>query len=150
MALEILTWREAGLMSVAVAGLAAGYVMAVIGLWAGSIPILVPIDIADFGRRYMVSDRPSAWIFGLGAHLANSVLLTLAWAMVIAPNVDVPQVVSAIVWGLVLAVVLAGALVAPFSGLGFLGRKTGSARFAITDMVMHVAWGALVGLLYTR
>jgi hypothetical protein len=146
----ILSWREADLASVAVAGLVAGYVMAVIGLWAGSLPFLVSIDIADFGRRYMVSDRPSAWIFGLAAHLTNSVLLTLAWASVIAPNVAAPQVVSAVAWGLVLAIVLAGALVAPFSGLGFLGRKTGNPRFAVTNLAMHTAWGILVGLLYTR
>lgn len=150
MVAEILNWREAGLASVVVAGLVAGYVMAVIGLWAGSVPFLVSIDIADFGRRYMVSDRPSAWIFGLGAHLVNSVLLTFAWASIVAPNVDLPQVVSAVVWGLVLAVVLAGGLVAPFSGLGFLGLKTGSMRFAATDIVMHAAWGVLVGLLYVR
>lgn len=150
MVAEILNWREAAPASVAVAGLVAGYVMAVIGLWAGSLPFLVAIDIADFGRRYMVSDRPSAWIFGLGAHLVNSVLLVFVWASVIVPNVDVPQVVSAVAWGLVLAVVLAGGLVAPFSGLGFLGRKTGSLRFAATDLVMHAAWGLLVGLLYVR
>lgn len=150
MVAEILNWREADAASVAVAGLVAGYVMAVIGLWAGSLPFLVAIDIADFGRRYMVSDRPSAWIFGLGAHLVNSVLLVFVWASVIVPNVDVPQVVSAVAWGLVLAVVLAGGLVAPFSGLGFLGAKTGSLRFAATDLVMHAAWGLLVGLLYVR
>lgn len=147
---EILNWREADPASVAVAGLVAGYVMAVVGLWAGSLPFLVAVDIADFGRRYMVSDRPSAWIFGLGAHLVNSVLLTFVWASVIVPNVDLPQVVSAVAWGLVLAVVLAGGLVAPFSGLGFLGRRTGNLRFAATDLVMHAVWGALVGLVYVR
>lgn len=150
MVAEILNWRQADPASVAVAGLVAGYVMAVIGLWAGSLPFLVAIDIADFGRRYMISDRPSAWIFGLGAHLVNSVLLVLVWASVIVPNVDAAQVVSAVAWGLVLAVVLAGGLVAPFSGLGFLGRKTGSLRFAATDLVMHAAWGLVVGLLYVR
>lgn len=150
MAFTILSWRDVDLASVVVAGLVAGYVMAVIGLWAGSLPFLVAVDIADFGRRYMVSDRPSAWIFGLAAHLTNSVLLTLAWASAIAPNVDVPEIASATAWGLVLAVGLAGALVAPFSGLGFLGRKTGSPKFAVTNVLMHVAWGVLVAVLYVR
>jgi hypothetical protein len=43
---------------------------------------------------------------------------------------------------------LAGALVAPLTEVGFLGRKTGNARFAVTDILMHAVWGILVGLLY--
>ena len=45
------------------------------------------IDIADYGRRYMISDRPSAWLLELALHLGNSVLLVLFWAMLIEPNV---------------------------------------------------------------
>ena len=58
--MEVLSWREIDLASVTLAGLAAGYAMALVGLWAGRVPGLVAIDIADFGRRYMVSDRASA------------------------------------------------------------------------------------------
>jgi hypothetical protein len=147
-ALDALTWREVDLASVALAGLAAGYVMALIGLWAGRLPGMVAIDIADFGRRYMVSDRPSAWLFGLAAHLANSVLLVLAWAALVEPNLDWQRWLEGLVWGLVLAVLLAGALVAPMSGLGLLGLRTRNARFAFTNLSMHAAWGVLVGLLY--
>jgi hypothetical protein len=89
--MEILTWREVDFASVVLAGLVAGYVMALVGLWAGRIPGLVAIDIADYGRRYMVSDRPSAWLFGLTAHLANSVILVLVWALAIEPNLDWPR-----------------------------------------------------------
>ncbi len=35
------------------------------------------------------------------------------------------------------------------SGLGFMGIKTGSPRFALTNIVMHTVWGVLVGLLYS-
>lgn len=45
--------------------------MALAGLWAGGVPGLVGIDIADFGRRYMASDRPSAWLMGSVSHLIN-------------------------------------------------------------------------------
>ena len=65
--------------------------MALAGLWAGRVPGLVAIDIADYGRRYMISDRPSAWLLGLASHLANSVLLVLFWAMLIEPNVHWPR-----------------------------------------------------------
>jgi hypothetical protein len=145
---QLLSWREVDLASVLLAGLAAGYVMAVVGLWAGTIPGLATVDIADFGRRYMVSDRASAWLFGLISHLANSILLVLAWAMVIQPNLPWPRPLLGLLWGIFLAITLQGALVAPLSGLGFMARKTGSARFAFTSLLMHAVWGLIVGLLY--
>ena len=119
-----------------------------VGLWAGRIPGLIAVDIADFGRRYIVSDRPSAWIVGLLTHLANSIILTLFWACVIVPNLHWPLWLVGIAFGLFLAVTLAGLLVAPLSGLGFLGHKTGSPAFAVTAIFVHAIWGALLGLVY--
>jgi hypothetical protein len=144
----ILTWREVDFAGVVLAGLVAGYLMAIAGLWTGSIPGLVAIDIADFGRRYMSSDRSSAWLLGLASHLVNSVLLVLLWASVIEPNLSWPRVLEGLLWGEVLALTLAGTLVAPISGLGFMGRKTGTPGFAITSVLLHGLWGAVVGLLY--
>jgi hypothetical protein len=145
---RFLSWKEVDFAGVTLAGLAAGYVMALAGLWAGRIRGLIALDIADFGRRYMVSDRPSAWFLGLASHLANSVLLTLLWACAIEPNLSWPRWLEGAAFGVALTVVLAGTLVAPLSGLGFLGRKTGSPSFAITSLIMHLVWGVLVGLLY--
>jgi hypothetical protein len=106
------------------------------------------VDIADFGRRYMVSDRPSAWFFGLGSHLVNSVILVLLWAAAVEPNLGWPRPLEGAAFGVALALTLAGALVAPMSGLGLMGPKTGTARFAVTSVVIHVIWGGLVGLVY--
>lgn len=146
--MQILTWREVDITSVIVAGLTAGYVMAIAGLWAGRVPGLVAFDIADFGRRYMVSDRPSAWLLGFASHLVNSVLLVLLWATLIEPNLTWPRVMEGLAWGLLLAFTLAGSLVAPLSGLGFMGRNTGSYRFALTTVLLHMIWGFLIGLIY--
>jgi hypothetical protein len=146
--MTVLSWREVDLAGVVLAGLIAGYVMALAGLWAGTVPWLTAVDIADFGRRYMVSDRPSAWLLGLASHLANSVLLTFVWAAVIVPNVSWPRPLTGLIWGDALAVTVAGALVAPLAGLGFLGRKAGSVRFALTSLLLHTGWGFLIGLLY--
>lgn len=143
-----LSWREVDFAGVVLAGLIAGYVMALAGLWAGAIPGLTAIDIADFGRRYMVSDRPSAWLFGLASHLVNSVLLAFVWASVIVPNLSWPRPLTGFIWGEVLSFTLAGALVAPLTGLGFLGRKAGSVRFTLTSLLLHGMWGLLVGLIY--
>ena len=56
--MHILSLHQVDLVGVLLTGLIAGYVMALAGLWAGAVPGLVAFDIADFGRRYMVSDRP--------------------------------------------------------------------------------------------
>jgi len=122
--------------------------MAVAGLWAGRVPGLRAVDIADFGRRYMVSDRPSAWFFGLASHLANSVLLVFVFASMIEPNLAWPRWLEGVGFGALLAVTLAGALVAPMAGLGFMGRKTGGVGFALTNLLVHLGWGFLVGLIY--
>jgi hypothetical protein len=143
-----LSWRDVDFSGVVVAGLIAGYVMAIAGLWAGRVPGLTAVDIADFGRRYMVSDRPSAWFFGLASHLTNSVILTFLWTAVIEPNLSWPRWVEGGAFGVVLAMTLSGALIAPMAGLGFMGRKTGGPRFALTSMLIHIIWGALVGLIY--
>ena len=147
--MEALSWRAVDLAGVVLAGLFAGYVMALFGLWAGRIPGLVAIDIADFGRRYMVSDRPSAWFFGLASHLVNSVLLTFVFASCVEPNLAGPRWVEGAAWGVFLTVTLAGALVAPLAGLGLMGTQaTGGTRLALTSLLMHLGWGVLIGLLY--
>ena len=122
--------------------------MALAGLWAGRVPGLVSVDIADFGRRYMVSDRPSAWLLGLFSHLANSVILVLVWATLIEPNLPWPRWLSLVAWGEFLSLTLAGTLVAPMSGLGFLGLRTGTSKFALTSLLLHLLWGLTVAWLY--
>ncbi len=145
---HVLSWRDVDGPSVLLAGLVAGYVMAIAGLWAGRVPGLAAIDIADYGRRYMVSDRPSAWLLGFASHLVNSVLLVLLWATVIVPNVPWPRLVLGFAWGELLAISLSGALVAPLSGLGFMGRGTRDHRYVLTNVVLHAIWGVLIGALY--
>ncbi len=146
--MQFLSWRDVDFAGVVLAGLIAGYVMAISGLWAGRVPGLVAVDIADVGRRYMVSDRPSAWLLGLASHLVNSVLLAFAWASVVEPNLAWPRPLEGLALGVALNLLLGGALVAPMTGLGFLGKKTGSPKFAITGTLLHALWGLIVGLIY--
>ena len=146
--MDTLTWRQVDFSSVVVAGVAGGYLMAMVGLWAGRVPHLVTIDLADHGRRYMTSDRASAWLIGLVSHLLNSVLLVLLWAMVVQPNLGIHRALAGLLWGEFLAVGLAGALLGPLSGIGFMGQKTGNSRFAITALLMHAVWGLVIGALY--
>jgi len=148
--MQVLSWREVDFAGVVLAGLVGGYVMAIAGLWAGRIPGLAAFDIADFGRRYIGSDRPSAWFFGLASHLTNSVLLVFVWATLVEPNLPWPRVVQGLVWGEVLALTLSGALVVPMSGLGFMGWRTGSPRFAVTNLLLHALWGVVIGLIYVK
>jgi hypothetical protein len=147
-ALELLTWREVDFAGIVVAGLVAGYVMAIAGLWAGKVPGLVSFDIADYGRRYMVSDRPSAWLLGFVSHLLNSILLVFVWASVLAPNLEWPRPLSGLAWGLFLLLTLAGSIIMPLSGVGFMGWKTRSWRLALTALLLHSLWGVVIGLVY--
>ena len=146
--LDILSWRQIDFSGVVLAGLMAGYLMALAGLWADRIPGLAAVDIADFGRRYMISDRPSAWLFGLISHLANSIILTFLFAVAVVPNFTWPRWLAGSIYGLFLSIVLAGLLVSPMAGLGFMGRKAGGPGYAITDMLIHLLWGVLIGLIY--
>jgi hypothetical protein len=146
--MHALTLRQVDVVSVVLVGLIAGYLMELAGLWAGAVSWLVAVDIADFGRRYVVSDRPSAWLLGLAFHLANSILLVLVYAMLILPNLAWPRLLLGLAWGEVLALTLAGALVVPLSGLGYMGWKTHSYKFALTNLLLHGVWGLLVGALY--
>ncbi|HAR43714.1 MAG TPA: hypothetical protein DCS07_13955 [Bdellovibrionales bacterium] len=155
MVLELLSWREIDFQGAVYAGLIAGYVMTLAGLWAGAVPGLVAFDISDFGRRYMASDRPSAWLFGFFTHHVNSVIFTVFWAMAILPNFQsnfqgapARPLWVGLGWGVTLAVVLAGALISPMSGLGFLGRRTGNYKFALTNILLHVIWGLIIGAFY--
>lgn len=143
-----LSWQQVDLAGVVIAGLIAGYVMELAGLWANAVPGLVGLDLADFGRRYIVSDRPSAWLLGLASHLANSILLVFVFAAALVPNIAWPRPLLGLAWGEALAFTLAGAVVAPLTGLGFMGRKTHSPRFMITNILLHALWGLLVGILY--
>jgi len=145
---DTLTWRQVDFGGVVLAGITGGYLMALVGLWAGRVRYLVAIDIADYGRRYMVSDRASAWLLGLLSHLLNSILLLLLWAMVVLPNVHINQVLAGFLWGEILAVLLAGGMVGPLSGIGFMGMKTSNPRFALTNVLMHAVWGIVIGALY--
>jgi hypothetical protein len=122
--------------------------MALAGLWAGKVPGLVAIDIPDFGRRYIISDRPAAWFAGLLSHEINSILLTFFWAAIILPNIPGARHLTALGWGCFLAVTFAGSLVAPLAGLGVFARKTGSPRYVLTSIVLHSIWGILIGALY--
>jgi len=145
---DTLTWRQVDFGGVVLAGITGGYLMALVGLWAGRVRYLVAIDIADYGRRYMVSDRASAWLLGLLSHLLNSILLVLLWAMVVLPNVHINQVLAGFLWGEILAVLLAGGMVGPLSGIGFMGMKTSNPRFALPTVLMHAVWGIVIGALY--
>jgi len=145
---DTLTWRQVDFGGVVLAGITGGYLMALVGLWAGRVRYLVAIDIADYGRRYMVSDRASAWLLGLLSHLLNSILLVLLWAMVVLPNVHINQVLAGFLWGEILAVLLAGGMVGPLSGIGFMGMNTSNPRFALTNVLMHAVWGIVIGALY--
>jgi hypothetical protein len=73
----------------------------------------------------------------------------LVWAMLIVPNFPWPRPLVGIAWGVFLALALAGGLIVPLSGLGFMGRKSGGLRFAATTLLLHALWGVMIGLLYT-
>src|SRR5438046_6574403 len=99
--MHVLSLHQVDFAGVVLTGFVAGYVMAIAGLWAGAVPGRVAFDIADFGRRYMVSDRPSAWLVGFDSHLVNSMLLVLVLARLIVSNVVWPRPLVGLIVGAV-------------------------------------------------
>ncbi len=63
-------------LSIAVAGLVAGYAMAWVGYWMEGFLKLPRVDLSEAGFIYLDEDGPSRWWIGMLTHQIDSVIFT--------------------------------------------------------------------------
>lgn len=133
------------------AGLAAGWICFVVGHWVGLLRLPI-VDLAAAGRRYL--DAPVAgWVFGLVHHLANSALLGVGYVAILDATgwLDtsplIVDIATGTVFGVAVWAVLAMSLVLPGTGRGWFGAHTDDKGPIVANLVVHVVYGAALGLL---
>jgi hypothetical protein len=102
MTMQAVSWRHVDLASVALAGLAAGYVMAIIGLWPvgpqASFRSTSRITAVVHGVRS--TERMGAWPrITSGEQFPPGVCV----ASLVQPNIHWPRPLEGLLWGIILA-----------------------------------------------
>ena len=136
----------------ALAGFAAGYVMALGGYWLEGVFGIPRLDFGLTGFKYVGGEKPGAWLVGIVFHLVDSVLLAFLYAAAIYPRIAhgviAAGLVAGLAFGVVLWVVLAMLVVMPLMGSGAFARRTGSWKPAAASLLLHLAYGAILGAVY--
>jgi hypothetical protein len=137
----------------ALAGFAAGYVMALGAYWLEGVFGLPRLDFGHTGIKYLGSERPGWWAVGILFHLVDSVLLGLLYAAAIYPKLAQPVAIpvgaiAGIGYGVVLWLVLAMLIVMPLMGSGPFAIRSGSWKPAAASLVLHLVYGAILGGVY--
>lgn len=137
----------------ALAGFAAGYVMALGAYWLEGVFGIPRLDFGHTGMKYVGGEKPGFWAVGILFHLVDSVLLALLYAAAAYPKLpERGSIVAGAVWGtgygVLLWLVLAMLVVMPLMGSGPFGVRTRSVRPALASLVLHVVYGALLGGIY--
>lgn len=136
----------------ALAGFAAGYVMALGAYWGEGLFGLPRLDFGHTGIKYLGGERPGFWVVGIVFHLVDSVLLGLLYAVLVYPKIaqaSIPAgIVAGIGYGAVLWLVLAMLIVMPLMGSGPFAIRSGSWKPAGASLVLHLVYGAILGGVY--
>jgi hypothetical protein len=137
----------------ALAGFAAGYVMALGAYWLEGVFGLPRLDFGHTGMKYLGGEKPGWWAVGILFHLVDSILLALLYAVGVYPKLPaqgaiVAGALAGMGYGIVLWLVLAMLIVMPLMGSGAFGSRTGSWRPAAASLALHLAYGAIVGGVY--
>lgn len=136
----------------ALAGFAAGYVMALGAYWLEGVFGLPRLDFGHTGIKYVGGEKPGWWAVGILFHLVDSMLLGLLYAVLVYPRIAhglIPAGIAAgLAYGIALWLVLAMLLVLPLMGSGPFGRQTGSWKPAAAMLVLHLVYGGILGGVY--
>lgn len=150
-------WAGVEFWLAVLAGVVAGYVMALATYWVEAVFGLMRLDFGHTGLQYIGGEKPGWWVVGLIFHLLDSALLGLAYAAWVWPGLPWLGIPTRTIWGDVLGGLLFGVLVwlglamlvaMPMLGMGVFGRLSGSARPALFSLGLHLLFGALLGLIY--
>ena len=136
----------------ALAGFAAGYVMALLAYWLEGVFGIPRLDFGHTGIKYLGGEKPGAWAAGIAFHLVDSILLALLYAAAVYPNiihgVIAAGLVAGLAYGALLWLVLAMLIVMPLMGSGPFAVRTGSWKPAVASLVIHLVFGGILGGVY--
>jgi hypothetical protein len=136
----------------ALAGFAAGYVMALAATWLEGVFGIPRLDFGHTGYRYVGGEKPGAWYVGITFHLVDSVLLALLYAVAVYPRIAHGSIAAGILtglaYGVVLWLILAMLVVMPLMGSGPFGSRTGSWKPAAASLLIHLIFGTILGGVY--
>lgn len=136
----------------ALAGFAAGYVMALGAYWLEGLFGIPRLDFGHTGIKYLGGEKAGFWIVGILFHLVDSILLALLYAVTVYPHVAhgvIPVgIVAGMAYGVALWLVIAMLIVMPLMGSGPFGSRTGSWKPAGASLVLHLVYGAILGGVY--
>lgn len=150
-------WSSVDFGLAALAGFAAGYVMALGAFWLEAVFGFVRLDFGITGMRYVGGERPGFWIIGILFHLIDSVLVALAYAAFAWPalrKLGIPfgtlggNILGGTLYAVVVWAVLAMLIAMPMMGEGVFGYQTKSTRLPLLSLGLHLIYGALLGLIY--
>ena len=135
-------------------GVVGAYVQAIAGYWIEGFRGLPRFDIAESGKRYLGGDKPGWWIVGIVFHLANGALLGMLYSATLKPlavNLIGPGILAGLAGGLsfgfLVWILLMNLLVFPLSGAGPFGVNSGSPRLSVVTLLLHLAFGAVLGAI---
>lgn len=133
-------------------GMVGAYVQAIAGYWLEGIRGLPRFDIAESGKRYLGGEKTGWWAVGIIFHLANGALLGLLYSATLRPAMMAmlgdsvtTGFIAGLTYGLLVWLVLMNLLVFPLSGAGVFGRNTGASRVRLVTLLLHLAFGAVLG-----
>jgi hypothetical protein len=135
-------------------GIVGAYVQAIAGYWLEGFRGLPRFDIAEAGKRYLGGEKTGWWAVGIIFHLANGALLGLLYAATMRPLVVslmgasvAAGILGGLLFGLLVWLILMNLMVFPLSGAGIFGIRSGSPRLGVVTLVLHLAFGAVVGAI---
>lgn len=150
-------WSYVNFWLAALAGFAAGYVMALGAFWLEAVFGFVRLDFGMTGMRYVGGEKPGFWIIGILFHLIDSILIALAYAAFawpIAPWLGIPvgsiggDILAGLLYAIVVWLLLAMLIAMPMMGEGIFGYQTKSSHFALLSLGLHLVFGTLLGIIY--
>ncbi|HEX5416345.1 MAG TPA: hypothetical protein VFZ25_11810 [Chloroflexota bacterium] len=150
-------WSSVNFWLAALAGFAAGYVMALGAFWLEAVFGFVRLDFGMTGMRYVGGEKPGFWIIGILFHLIDAILVGLAYAAFARPalgQAGIPfgtlggDVLGGMLYAVIVWAVLAMLIAMPMMGEGVFGYQTKSAHLALLSLGLHLLFGALLGVIY--
>ena len=135
-------------------GVIGAYVQAIAGYWLEGFHGLPRFDIAEAGKRYLGGEKTGWWAVGIIFHLANGALLGLLYSATLKPVVMtwlgvgiLAGIAGGLVFGSLVWLVLMNLVVFPLSGAGIFGLNAGSSRLSLVTLILHLAFGAVLGAI---